>query len=333
MGQLHWLEFAATAVDISQLQPRDLVIDIGSNVGVLLEKFREQGADIIGIDPAPTIVNIALKRGIETIEGFFNLNIATRIRNEKKRAKIITATNVFAHINDLHAVMIAVDAVLAEDGVFIIEAPYAPNLIKSLEYDTIYHEHLSYLSLKPMAILFEAFQMEIFEVQQRDIHGGSFRMYIRRQQKSDAPVSKIINDLRQLEQTSGIYEEKRLQEFATEVSDHRHELTTMLKRLKNDGRSIAAVSAPAKGNTLLNYCGIGPDILEFITEKSELKIGRYSPGQHIPIVADEKLFETQPDYALILAWNFAEEIMENLKNYLKAGGKFIIPIPKPHIVG
>jgi SAM-dependent methyltransferase len=333
MGQRHWAEFSKTAAEIAGLNPGDLVIDIGSNVGVLLKNFRNQGAQIIGVDPANTIVNIALKHGIETIEGFFDIEIARRIRQEKKTAKIITATNVFAHIDDLHAFMTAVDAVLADDGVLIIEAPYAPNLIKSLEYDTIYHEHVSYLSLKPMAILFENFQMEIFEVHQRDIHGGSFRTYVRRQQGSTPLTPKAMEDLQQLEEASGIYDQNQLRQFANKVSDHRDQLTSMLKRLKKNGRSIAAVSAPAKGSTLLNYCGIGPDILDYITEKSELKIGRYSPGQHIPIVADEKLLQTQPDYAIILAWNFAEEIMDNLKDYISAGGKFIIPIPTPHILG
>lgn len=333
MGKRHWAEFAKTAAEIAQLKPGDLVIDIGSNVGTLLEKFRDQGAEILGVDPAPTIVDIALERGVETINGFFNLETAHRIRDERKRAKIITATNVFAHIDDLHGTMTAIAHLLAADGIFIVEAPYLPNLIESLEYDTIYHEHLSYLSLKPMIKLFGQHDMEIFDVQQRDIHGGSFRCYVRRTSHRSTKVSNVINDLLQLEQRCGIYNVERLHQFAADVADHRDQLLTMLRRLKDEGRTIAAVSAPAKGMTLLNYVSIGPDILEFITEKSTLKIGRYSPGQHIPIVPDDKLMECKPDYALLLAWNFAGEIMDNLSGYLRAGGKFIIPIPKPHILG
>lgn len=333
MGQRHWTEFSKTAADIANLKTGELVLDIGSNVGVLLEKFRNLGATILGVDPAPTIVDIAHNRGIETIKGFFDLEMAHQIKKERKPAKIITATNVFAHIDDLHLLMKAIDDLLAKDGVFIVEAPYILNLIKSLEYDTIYHEHLSYLSLKPMITLFNKFQMEIFEVQQRDIHGGSVRCYVRRKSNTSLKVSNVIKDLLQLEQHSGIYQQSHLNQFATKVANHRDHLVTLLKRLKAEGRKIAAVSAPAKGMTLLNYCGIGPDILEFITEKSTLKIGRYTPGQHIPIVTDGKLLESQPDYALILAWNFAEEIMENLDKYLQAGGKFIIPIPEPHILG
>ena len=333
MGQRHWAEFAKTAAEIAQLKAGDLVIDIGSNVGTLLEKFQDQGAEILGVDPAPIIVDIALERGIETINGFFNLETATRIRDERKRAKIITATNVFAHIDDLHTTMTAIADLLAADGVFIVEAPYMPNLIESLEYDTIYHEHLSYLSLRPMMKLFAQHDMEIFDVQQRDIHGGSFRCYARRTSHRPTKVSNVINDLLQLEQRCGIYNLDHLRQFAADVADHRDQLLTMLRSLKDEGRTIAAVSAPAKGMTLLNYGNIGPDILEFITEKSTLKIGRYSPGQHIPIVPDDKLMECKPDYALLLAWNFADEIMANLSDYLRAGGKFVIPIPKPHIFG
>ena len=333
MGQKHWAEFSKTAAEIGCLGTDELVVDIGSNVGVLLEKFREQGAKVLGVDPAPSIVKLAHKRGIETVESFFDFGIAQSIRKEKSSAKIITATNVFSHIDDLHMLMKAVDCLLAKDGIFIIEAPYILNLIKSLEYDTIYHEHLSYLSLKPMIPLFDKFNMEIFEVQQRDIHGGSIRCYVRRKLNAGSEISNIVNDLLQLEHRSGIYELPYLKKFAVKVFNHRIKLVTLLKGLKEEGRTIAGVSAPAKGMTLINYCGIGTDILDFITEKSTLKIGRYTPGQRIPIVPDQKLIEVQPDYALILAWNFAEEIMENLKDYSLAGGKFIIPIPEPRILG
>lgn len=333
MGQKHWTEFSTTAAEIADLKTEELVVDIGSNVGVLLKNFRDRGAKVLGVDPAPTIAKLANERGIETIESFFDFKTANQIKKEKSSAKIITATNVFAHIDDLHMLMRAVDFLLAKHGIFIIEAPYILNLIKSLEYDTIYHEHLSYLSLKPMIILFNKFDMEIFEVQQRDIHGGSIRCYVRRKQNSISNISNIITDLLELEYRSGIYELSYLKKFAIKVSSHRKKLMTLLQGLKDDGRIIAGVSAPAKGMTLINYCGIGPDILEFITEKSTLKIGRYTPGQRIPIVPDKKLLELQPDYALILAWNFSEEIMENLNDYLLAGGKFIIPIPEPRILG
>ena len=332
MGQRHWTEFSLTSSDIADLSPGDLVVDIGSNVGVLLEKFRDCGATILGVDPAPTIAHIANGRGIETLEAVFDQKISEQVLASRGPAKIITATNVFAHIHDLHSLIQAVRTLMAEDGLFIVEAPYVPNMLRALEYDTIYHEHLSYLSLRPIMRLVEQYDLEVFDVQQHDIHGGSFRIFIRRAAGS-GKISSVVDDLVRLEEAAGVYRLERLNRFAADVSEHRTKLLGMLNILKQGGRRIAGVSAPAKGMTLLNYCGIGPETLSYITEKSELKVGRYSPGSKIPIKPDSSLLEDAPDYALILAWNFAEEIMQNLKSYSQNGGKFIIPIPEPHIIG
>jgi hypothetical protein len=223
-----------------------------------------------------------------------------------------------------------VDLLLNESGVFIFEAPYFVNLVKNLEYDTIYHEHLSYLSLKPLIPFFRHFEMEIFDVEQRDIHGGSFRVYVTRQGRM--PVAPIVADMVRQEEEKGLHDIKVLQAFAKSVEENREELIWMLHRLKHEGNRIAAVSAPAKGMTLLNYCRIGTETLDFVTEKSQLKIGRFTPGTHIPVLPDEDLVRRNPQYALLLAWNFAEEIMRNLDEYRKRGGKFIIPIPRPRTV-
>lgn len=332
-GRAHWEEFARTTVSMLQLGGEDLVIDVGSNVGVLLEMFAGQGTRVLGVDPAANIAEIAIRRGIETVTGFFNSEVARRIVAEKGRASVITGTNVFAHIDDLDDIMAAVDALLTERGVFVVEAPYFINLIQTLEYDTIYHEHLSYLAVRPLAAFFKRFGMEIFEVQRRDIHGGSFRVFVRRIGNHDRPVSSVVGELLALEERERIYERDRLEEFARGVANNRRELVWLLQRLKNEGKRIAAVSAPAKGMTLLNYCRLGQETLEFVTEKSSLKIGRYTPGTHIPVVPDSRLLDEQPDYALLLAWNFAHEIMTNLRTYSERGGKFIIPIPHPQIVG
>jgi hypothetical protein len=214
--------------------------------------------------------------------------------------------------------------------VLIIEAPYFVNLIKHLEYDTIYHEHLSYLSVKPLARLFARFGMEVVEIQQRDLHGGSFRVWVSR--KGKRSVSAIVAELSRSEEELGIHRLEVLKNFARRVEAHRQELMWLLRRLKHEGKRIAGVSAPAKGMTLLNYCRIGTETLDFVTEKSTIKIGRFTPGTHIPVVPDDELIRQMPDYALLLAWNFAEEIMENLKQYRQAGGKFMIPIPEPRIV-
>ena len=222
------------------------------------------------------------------------------------------------------------DILLVEKGVFVFEAPYLVSMLDNLEYDTIYHEHLSYLSLKPMIKLFHRFGMEIFDVKEVSIHGGSLRYFVARE--GDYPVSENVARLVEMENKRRIYDIDTLKSFAKSVQKNREELIWMLSSIKHDGKRIVGVSAPAKGMTLLNYCKIDSEILEFITEKAPLKIGKYTPGAHIPVLPDSELTKHMPDFALLLAWNFADEIMRNLDDYRKAGGKFIIPIPKPRIV-
>ncbi|MDD5728343.1 MAG: class I SAM-dependent methyltransferase [Victivallales bacterium] len=329
-GHEHWARFAKTVTDKFQLTNKDLVVDIGSNVGVLLDEFKKLGSRVNGVDPAANIVMLAKERGIDTVCDFFNKIAVDKILSRKGQASVITGTNVFAHIDDLHELMENVMCLLKADGVFIFEAPYFVNLIKHLEYDTIYHEHLSYLSVKPLVGFFDKFDMEIFDIEQVDIHGGSFRVYIGK--KNRRTVAPVVKQLLDEENEMKLYSRKTLDEFARRVAENRKELSWLLHSLKHAGKSIVAVSAPAKGMTLLNYCHLGTDILDVVTEKSELKIGRFTPGTHIPVVPDSHLLEKQPDYALLLAWNFADEIMNNLSEYRRKGGKFIIPIPRPEII-
>jgi SAM-dependent methyltransferase len=329
-GHAHWDRFADTVVRRFGLSENDLVVDIGSNVGVLLDAFRRRGVRIQGVDPAANIVLIAERSGIDTICDFFNAGAVQRIVDEKGQAAIVTATNVFAHIDDLHLLVENVLHLLRNDGVFILEAPYFQHLVDSLEYDTIYHEHLSYLSVRPLVRFFDHFGIEIIDIEQVDIHGGSFRVYTARKGRhlASSAAGPRLND----ESSKRLHAPETLDAFAGAVRRHRDELTWLLLQLKHDGRSLAAVSAPAKGMTLLNYCRFGAETLDFVTEKSRLKIGRFTPGMHIPVVADTVLIEKRPDYALLLAWNFAEEIISNLHEYAERGGRFIIPTPRPRIV-
>lgn len=329
-GHKHWESFAKRVVNKLKLSAKDLVVDIGSNVGVLLQAFKNQGVAIQGLDPAANIVMIAHDRGIDTICDFFNKESVEKIISAKQHASVITATNVFAHVDDFDTFMKNILFLLNEKGVFIFEAPYYVNLIKHLEYDTIYHEHLSYLSIKPLIPFFKKYDMEIFDIEQVDIHGGSFRTYIGK--KGQRPVNSIVDKMVREEEAFELYNMKKLEKFAQAVENNRRDLVWLLHSLKHEGKKIVGVSAPAKGMTLLNYCRIGPELLEVVTEKSSLKIGRVTPGTHIPVVSDDYLTEKQPDYALLLAWNFAEEIINNLSEYRKRGGKFIIPIPTPRIV-
>jgi hypothetical protein len=329
-GRRHWKEFADAVCDRLALGERDLVIDVGSNVGVLLECFRNNGARVLGIDPASNIVRLAERRGVETWDEFFGPHVVQRVLREKGKAKVITATNVFAHVDKIRDFVGAVDALLTDEGVFVVEAPHFGHLVGSLEYDTIYHEHLSYLSLRPMQSFFGRCGMEVFDVQERDIHGGSFRVFVSR--AGQYPVAAAVAEMLAWERQSGLYEASVLDAFAGKVAAHRAELVRLLHDLRNEGKRIAGVSAPAKGMTLLNYCRIGPELLDFVTERSKLKIGRFTPGTHIPVLGDDALIRQQTDYALLLAWNFADEIMGNLKDYSRIGGKFIVPVPSPRIV-
>lgn len=328
-GDTHYGSFAAAVVKQFGLDKKDLVVDVGSNVGVLLSGFKKAGVKVLGVDPAKNMAAIANKNGIKTIADFFVPKVAKDIRKKFGSAKIVVGTNVFAHIFDHHQFIDALKALLDKDGVFIFESPSFVNLVKNLEYDTIYHEHLLYLSLKPVVQFFKKFGMEVFDVQNYPIHGGSFRIFVSR--KGAFPILPSVKKQLALEAKSGVHSLARLRKFAKDVEQNRRDLHHLITRLTKQGKTIAILSTPAKGMTLLNYCRIGPEHASFATEKSELKIGRFTPGTHIPIFADEELLRRQPDYALLLAWNFGYEIMKNQSEYRKKGGKFIIPIPKPTI--
>ena len=247
-----------------------------------------------------------------------------------RKASVITGTNVFAHIDDLDDFMNGAKTLLTENGILVIEAPYLLTLLDNLEYDTIYHEHLSYLSVKPLRKFCQKHGMDLFDVEMKKIHGGTLRYFIGRKDKRK--ISKNVMKFLKLENTKKIYSKKKLDAFSKKVKFHRTELTKLLFNLKKSGKNIVGISAPAKGNTLLNYCKIGPETLDYITEKNPLKIGKYTPGMHIPVFSDKKLSKSKPDYALVLAWNFAEEIIKNNKSYKKNHGKFIIPLPKLKII-
>lgn len=330
-GRKHYQDMARAIVERFSIAPNSLVVDIGSNVGVLLSGFRDAGLRVLGVDPAEPAAQKAIAAGIPTIIDFFNESIASNIRAGHGSAAVITGTNVFAHLHDLVAAVGAMRSLLADDGVIVIEAPSALDLVQHLEYDTIYHEHIAYLSSRPMAKFFERLGLELFDVEHQAIHGGTLRYFVGHAGKHD--VHRRVHEQVVMEENSGLYEMRRLEQFADRVKQQKIKLMHLLYDLKRQGKRIAGLSAPAKGNTLLNYCRIDSVILDFVSEKIEGKIGRYTPGSHIPIVSDEELIRQKPDYALLLAWNFADEIMRNLESYRAAGGKFVIPIPEPKIVG
>ncbi len=330
-GKKHWYEFAETVFRDYKLKKKDLAVDIGSNTGVLLSGFKKKKCRVIGIDPAKNICKIARKRGIPTINSFFNSKAVNTVLRKSGKAKVITGTNVFAHINDLDSFMRNIKKLLHNDeGILVIEAPHFLHLVKSLEYDTIYHEHLSYITVLPLIKFFKKFNFEIINILQKDIHGGSIRIFISKAGnfKVDKNVKKICN----LEKKEKLNSKKILTKFEKRVIENRFNLVSLLTKLKKSNKKIIALSAPAKGMTLLNYSKLDCDYLEYATEKSSIKQGLYTPGVNLPVFSDDKILKTKPDYALLLAWNFSKEIIKNNNKYLQKGGKFIIPIPKVKIV-
>ena len=329
-GREHFTNMGLDICRIFSLKSNSLIIDVGSNTGVLLSAFKSKNMKVLGIEPSSNVASIARKNGIRTTNDFFSKELAKKTLKKYGKSSVITATNVFAHIDNLDDFMYGAKLLLNENGIIVIEAPYLVNLIDNLEYDTIYHEHLSYLSVKPVKQFCKKHKMELFNVEMKKIHGGTIRYFIGR--KNKYPVSKNVDKLLKLENTKKIYSKKYLDDFAKKVSSHRSKLVELLYDLKKSGKTIVGISAPAKGNTLLNYCKIGPELLDFVTEKNPLKIGKYTPGMHIPVYSDNKLLTDKPDYALVLAWNFAKEIMNNNHLYKKNKGKFIIPLPIPKII-
>lgn len=308
----------------------NFVIDIGSNVGVLLECFKNLGMKVLGVDASANIVKKANEQGINTILGFFNLEITNEILKNEGKASIITATNLFAHIQDYELFVKSLKNILSDEGIFVFQVPHFLQLVKNLEYDTIYHEHITYLALKPIMKFFAKHGMELFDVTETDIDGGCIRCFISKKGKYN--ISTNIQQLLKKENDEQIYDIQQLQKFARKVKQQKQELLSLLIELKESSKKVIGVGAPAKGITLLNYCKIDSDLVEYITEKAPLKIGKYTPGTHIPVVSDEKITDDKPDYALLLSWNFSEEIMKNLRKNQNYQGKFIIPIPHPQII-
>ena len=313
-----------------KLQKNSFVVDIGSNDGVLLKGFKAKKMKILGVDPSSNVAKIAISNGIDTIIDFFGPSTASKILNKKGKAKVVTATNLFAHVHDYHSFMKGCSELLDTDGVFVFQSPYFKHLIRNNEYDTIYHEHASYISVTPLLPFFAKYAMEIFDIKEIDIDGGSIRCYIGR--KGIRPVSTSVQKFVNYEKKSGLHTITKLTKFSKEVKTQRKELLQILKKLKKQDYRIVGVSAPAKGVVLLNFCGIDEKILDYVTEKAPLKIGKYVPGTKLKVFHDDILSKDFPDYALLLAWNFADEIIKNLKSFTKRNGKFIIPIPHPKIV-
>ncbi len=326
----HFDEYASELV-VRFTPPGSLVVEIGSNDGVLLRPLSERGAVAIGVEPATDLAASANARGLRTVNEFFSADVARRLRSEHGPAKAVVANNVLAHIDDLGEVIRGLDALLDDDGVFAAEVPYLGDLLDHVEYDTIYHEHLSYFALAPLSRLFDSAGMRLFDVHRVPIHGGSLRIFAGRKGRYRSTVE--LERTRRDEERSGLGDAGTYRIFAERVAESRTALRDVIARAKTHGKHVAALGATAKGNTLLNYCGIGTDSIDYIGDTTSLKQGLLSPGMHIPIVPEGRLDQDHPDLILLLAWNYADAIVPRYRDYLKAGGRFIHPIPLARLIG
>ncbi len=325
----HFSSLAQTIAKNFRLDANSLVVDVGSNDGTLLSHFLKLNLKVLGIDPAENIAELARKKGVETVNALFNIETAKKVINDFGRARVILATNVFAHVDNLDEFVRAVDCLLDKEGVFVIEVPYLLNLLRNAEFDTIYHEHLSYFSIHPLDQLFKKFKMQIVDIKELSVHGGSVRIFV---QREGTRPSNALNDFLLKEDKFGIKDVATYTNFSGKVENLEEKLRNILFDLKIGNKKIYGYGASAKSTTLLNYCNIDDNIIECICDTTPFKQGKFAPGTGIPIVPDSRLLEEMPDYSLILAWNYKEHILLKEAEYIKRGGRFIMPIPEPEII-
>jgi len=309
-----------------QLGPGSFVVEVASNDGYLLQNFHRAGVPCLGIEPAANIAKVAQEKGIETWTEFFGEQLAGRVLAERGAADLILGNNVFAHAPDINDFSAGLAALLKPSGRAVLEFPYGVELVEKTEFDTIYHEHVFYVTLTPLVPLFRRHGLEIFHVERLPIHGGSLRLFAGH--TGAQPVRPSVAALLAEERAKGVDQPAFYRGFAEQVRQLKADLVSQLTLLKQRGQTVAAYGASAKGSTLLNYCGLGRETLDFVADRSTHKQGRLTPGTHLPIVAPEELAQRLPDVTLLLTWNFADEILEQQRAYRERGGKFIIPIPK-----
>lgn len=324
----HFRASAEAIIERRQLSAESLVVEAASNDGYMLRPFAERGIRVLGIDPAKGPAQAAIDAGIPTIVDFFGAQLGSLIIDQHGAADVFLANNVLAHVPDLNGFVEGIAQVLAEDGVAVIEAPYVVDLVDHCEFDTIYHQHLCYFSVTALERLFARHGLHLNDVERVPIHGGSLRMFVGRRAERRAAVE----DLLAMERARGFDGPEAFRTFASRVAALRDRLRMVLDEVKSSGARISGYGAAAKATTLMAYCAIDADDLDYVCDLNEYKQGRYMGGNHVPIVPPARLVEDPPDHVLILAWNFAPEIMEQNEAFANAGGRFIIPVPEPTVV-
>jgi len=321
----HCKKLAESLIDEKKLNENSLAIDIASNDGYLLQYYREKNISVLGVEPAKNIADIAMKRGIDTRNEFFTASLSKNL----PKADIVHAHNVLPHVGDQRNFIEGIKTVLKPQGIAVLEFAYAIDTIDRTEFDQIYHEHMCYFSLTSLKHLVERAGLSIARVEKIDVHGGSLRVTLMHQ---GAAMEKSVTDLLNEEKAWGVSSEKPYNIFAERAKKLKMELVAVLNKLKKDGKRVAAYGASAKGCTLMHFCEIGQKELEYVVDRSTVKQGHYTPGTHLKIEPVGKLLADQPDFVLLLTWNFAEEIFAQQAEYRRRGGKFIVPVPTPRVI-
>jgi SAM-dependent methyltransferase len=331
-----WVEHARLYVEMAierfGLGPDSLVMEVASNDGYLLQHVVERGIPALGIEPAANVAEVALGLGIETIVRFFGRETAADLVAQGRRADLIAANNVMAHVPDLNDFVAGFEIVLADDGVVTIEVPHLLRLVEDNQFDTIYHEHFQYFSCLTAQRVLAHHGLELFDVDELKSHGGSLRLYAQRESTGSRPVEQRVHDLLDRERALGFDTLEAHLAFTARVEETKWGLLEFLIAKRREGKRIAGYGAPGKGNTLLNYCGIRTDLLAYTVDRNPYKQGQFLPGTHIPILQPDVLAEDRPDYILILPWNLKEEIVAQLQYAREWGAQFIVPIPQVEVL-
>jgi len=327
-----WLEhcrrYTQQMLGLYALNEASLVVEIASNDGYLLQYFVEENIPVLGIEPAANVAKAAIEKGVPTLMQFFGKQLAAELAREGKQADLLVGNNVLAQVPDLCDFVAGMKILLKPRGVLTLEFPHLMQMMEGNQFDTIYHEHFSYFSLLTAEKIFEAHELVLFDVEELPTHGGSLRIYGRHKEDNSRPVTSRVAELRRREKAVGLMQLESYRSFAERVKKTKRELLECLIRAKRAGKSIVGYGAPGKGNTLLNFCGIGRDFLDYTVDRNPYKQGKFTPGTHIPIYSPDRISETRPDYLLILPWNLKNEIMQQMGRIREWGGKFIIPIPE-----